>query len=156
MATQSSDRSNAPLPGTVFNERQIRLLKRIVIAMGGLLLVGFTVLVIAMVYQASKLGKTRSGGDEQTVTAERATGGVLVGPSAVPGAGAVRALYAGKDGLRFAESVIPPGARHVATTVDGERMFVSLEDAGGLTVVQVDLANWTVVGAVRLSNAGGK
>ncbi len=46
------------LPGTVFTERQVRLLKLAVIVMGIALVGGFALVMGTIVYQASSLGKS--------------------------------------------------------------------------------------------------
>lgn len=53
----TSEPENAPLPGTVFTPRQVRVLKIAVIVMGILLVGGFAFVMAAIVYQASKLGE---------------------------------------------------------------------------------------------------
>jgi hypothetical protein len=55
--TVASEPDNTPLPGTVFTPRQVRLLKIAVIVMGLLLVGGFALVLGAIVYQASQLGK---------------------------------------------------------------------------------------------------
>ena len=51
MSTQQ-DPSDEIIPGTVFNARQVRLLKIIVIAMGLMLVAGFVLVIATIVYQA--------------------------------------------------------------------------------------------------------
>ncbi len=51
MSTQS-DESLETVPGTVFNARQIRLLKIVVVAMGLMLIGGFVLVVATIVYQS--------------------------------------------------------------------------------------------------------
>jgi len=47
-----SDESLETIPGTVFNARQVRLLKIVVIAMGLMLIGGFVLVVATIVYQS--------------------------------------------------------------------------------------------------------
>lgn len=150
MTEAMNDNEEAPLEGSVFNARQVRILKIVVIVMGVLLLLGFAVVMVAIVYQASKLGKgdaalTRHSSVAASNSQHTAVGGV------VALAADARKLYAGKNGISLVEGFIPAGARYRATTVEGDRLFVTLEDKGGLIVLQVDLAKSKVVGAVRLS-----
>lgn len=56
MTAQSQDQSE-PLPGTVFNPRQVRILKIAVVIMSVALVLGFALLIIGMVYQAGQIGK---------------------------------------------------------------------------------------------------
>jgi hypothetical protein len=53
----AGDAGNAPVPGTVFIPRQVRLLKIAVIVMGVLLVGGFAFVLAAIVYQASHAGQ---------------------------------------------------------------------------------------------------
>ena len=46
------------LPGTVFNARQVRILKFVVIVMGVLLVGGFVLDIAVIVYQASSIGES--------------------------------------------------------------------------------------------------
>ncbi len=48
-----SDVVSDVVPGTVFTERQVRILKRVVIAMGVMLVGGFILVISVIVYQAS-------------------------------------------------------------------------------------------------------
>lgn len=68
MTAQSQDQ-NEPLPGTVFNPRQVRMLKIAIIIMSVALVLGFALLIIGMVHQASQIGK----GDGSTRTPPAAT-----------------------------------------------------------------------------------
>ena len=61
--TVLNDPDNAPLPGTVFTPRQVRVLKIAVIVMGLLLVGGFAFVLAAIVYQASR------GGQDEAVSA---------------------------------------------------------------------------------------
>jgi hypothetical protein len=54
----ASEPDNTPLPGAVFNPRQVRVLKIAVIAMGILLVGGFAFVLAAIVYQASRGGQS--------------------------------------------------------------------------------------------------
>lgn len=152
MTEAMNDNEEAPLEGSVFNARQVRILKIVVIVMGVLLLLGFAVVMVAIVYQASKLGKGDAAPTNHSSMAagnSHATG--VAGAMAL--AADVRKLYADKQGISFIEGFMPAGARYRATTVHGDRLFVTLEDKGGLLVLQVDLAKSKVVGAVRLSSS---
>ena len=46
------------VPGTVFNERQVHILKRVVIVMGVLLVAGFVLIISVIVYQAANPGES--------------------------------------------------------------------------------------------------
>ena len=48
---------NAPIPGTVFNKRQARMLKYLVIFMGFLLIGGFALMIGIIAYRASQPAK---------------------------------------------------------------------------------------------------
>ena len=46
------DPSDETIPGTVFNSRQVRLLKIVVVSMGLMLIAGFALIIVTIVYQA--------------------------------------------------------------------------------------------------------
>ncbi len=114
-----------PIPGTVFNARQVRILKRAVIAMGILLVGGFVLVLSAIVYQASRLGE--SGAPE-----------------------AARAAA----GLPAAEIAVPVGAGTTVSgvTLDGDRMAVQLDGPDGAEIAVIDLASGRMVSRVRLKS----
>lgn len=56
--TTAVDPDNTPIEGTVFTPRQVRLLKIAVVTMGLMLLAGLGAVIVGMIYQASKVGKT--------------------------------------------------------------------------------------------------
>lgn len=66
----ASEPDNTPLPGTVFNPRQVRVLKIAVIAMGILLVGGFAFVLAAIVYQASRGGQSSVPAGAEAVAAE--------------------------------------------------------------------------------------
>ena len=157
MTEAMNDNEEAPLEGSVFNARQVRILKIVVIVLGVLLLLGFAVVMVTIVYQASRLGKSDGATTGAAAIVDGQIGGTDRGAA---GKGAaeidIGALYAGKGQVRIVEGLMPAGAKHRATTVDGDRLFITLEDVAGLIVLQVDLAQSKVVGAVRLSRSGRK
>lgn len=118
----AGDAGNAPLAGTVFTPRQVRLLKVAAIAMGVLLVGGFAFVLAAIVYQASHAGQARMA----TLPAP--------GSSAAPGFD----LPVGKDG------------RVTAMSLDGDRLALHLSSSEGPEIVVIDLASGKVVARVRL------
>ena len=92
------EKDNAPLPGSVFTPRQVRLLKIAVIVMGVLLVGGFAFVLAAIVYQASHPRQAGMGG------------AVSLDAGHVPGID----LPVGKDG------------RLAAMSLDGNRLALHL------------------------------
>ena len=116
------DTGNAPVPGSVFTPRQVRLLKIAVIVMGVLLVGGFAFVLAAIVYQASH-PKQASMGTAASVDAGRAAG---------------IDLPVGKD------------AALAAMSLDGDRLALDLTSSEGPEIVVIDLGSGTVVARVRL------
>jgi hypothetical protein len=108
------------LPGTVFSERQVRILKIAVIVMGILLVGGFAFVLAAIVYQASR---------------PKQDGAVTLPPD---GAAAIIDLPVG------------PGAGVTALTLDGNRLALHLTGGDGPEIVVLDLASGKVVSRVKL------
>jgi hypothetical protein len=120
------DRDSTIVPGTVFTERQVRLLKIVVIALGVLLVGGFLFVIGTIAYQASKLGS-----DPQAVSAGEG------GPAALSEAGDVLEL------------AVPRGAKVVATSLDGDRLAIHFATRAGPEIVVVDVRRRTVLARVR-------
>ena len=115
-------KGNAPLPGSVFTPRQVRLLKIAVIVMGVLLVGGFAFVLAAIVYQASHLGQARMGS------------AASLDPAQGPGID----LPVGRD------------ASVAALSLDGDRLALHLTSSSGAEIVVIDLASGKVVARVRL------
>ncbi|MGI9382710.1 MAG: hypothetical protein ACR2PO_06115 [Methyloligellaceae bacterium] len=127
--TAETGAGDEPVAGTVFNARQVRLLKIAVIVMGILLVGGFAFVLSAIVYQASKLGKSEP---------------VREGTSAGP---------ARPAGLVLAPEIrLPVGAGTTVSgvTLDGSRMAVQLDGPNGPEIAVIDLGSGRIVSRVRL------
>jgi hypothetical protein len=120
---------DAPIPGSVFNQRQVRTLKIVVIVLGILLVLGFALLVAGLYHEATKL-------DGQ---AERTAAGP-VAPAVKPGS-EVRVD-------------VPEGATVERIAVDGERIVLHVRSPEGEEVVIIDTAQGHVVSRVRLVSGG--
>ena len=108
------------MPGTVFTPRQVRILKVVVIVMGVLLVGGFALVLGAIVYQASNVGKSAAR------------------------------VNAAMDPALETLLAIPPGAqiRHMATG-DG-RLVIHLEAGGAGEIVILDINSGQVLSRIRL------
>lgn len=109
-----------PLAGTVFNARQVRLLKLAVIVMGLVLVGGVVALLSVIVYQARQLGTTGADG------------------AAAPAAGAPLELP------------LPPGADVSRLALDGDRLAVQVDGPQGREILVLDLKSGAVLARVRL------
>lgn len=118
--TADTPSQSEPLPGTVFNARQARILKIAVIVMGLMLVAGFVALLGAIVYQASRSGESASA------------------PAAAPPAGETRAL------------AVPAGAEISRIAMDGDRLAVHLSGPSGSEIVVLDMRTGAVLSRVRL------
>lgn len=123
--TSTSDDDNAPLPGTVFTPRQVRVLKIAVIAMGVLLVAGFVAILVAIVYKAGQLGES-----EETR---------LPAPAAIA---------APTDGA----FVLPEGGTIVSMALDGDRLALHVKGPDGTEIVVLDVRTGAVVSRIGIGS----
>jgi len=116
---------DAPIPGSVFNQRQVRTLKIVVIVLGILLVLGFALLVAGLYYEATKLDSDP----------DRPAAGKGV-PATSPG-GEVRID-------------VPPGARIERIAVEGGQVVLHIRGPEGEEIVVLDTARGNVVTRLRL------
>jgi len=117
------DADNETIPGTVFNARQVRILKVVVIVMGLLLVAGFAFVVAAIVYQATRVGESES----------------VASPSQTMG------NQPGELGLD-----VPSGTKIEGVTLDGKRMAVHLVGPNGAEIAVIDVDKGRVIARIRL------
>ncbi len=120
METSGETETNA-IPGTVFTERQVRILKIAVIVMGVLLVGGFAFVLAAIVYQASRPAQV-AGKASAAMSGE-----------AAPGLDLPVARDSAVSGI----------------SLDGNKLAITLGGAAPEIVV-IDLASGKVVSRVRL------
>ncbi len=116
-----------PLYGSVFNSRQVRTLKIVVIVMTILLVLGFALLIAGLYYQASKIGEEPEGREaarERTV--QTGVGGEVT----------VR---------------VSAGAEIERIMADGGRVILHLKGPGTEEIVIVDTARGNALTRLRLS-----
>ena len=132
LATGASGPSgdDAPLPGTPFTPRQVRLLKIVVAVMGVLLVAGLVLVVSVIVYRTGRLAGDAAG-----------RGHGVAGRAAMP-AGERPAVAA---------LALPQGARVTAMALDGDRLAVQVESPAGGHIVVLDLATGRTIARVRLT-----
>ena len=114
------------LPGTVFTVRQVRILKRTVIAMGIMLVGGFAIVMSAIVYQASQLGE--SAGPLPAVQ--------VPGTTDMP-QGVLR---------------VPKGMAITHMALDDNRLAVHLTGPKGSEIRVIDLGTGTVISTIRVKS----
>jgi hypothetical protein len=117
-----------PIPGSVFNPRQVRTLKIVVIVMTILLVLGFALLIAGLYYQATQIGEereAREAGRERVVRSGPASGDVTV--------------------------PVPAGAEVARIVADGGRVILHLKGGGGKQMVIVDTARDNAITRLRLS-----
>ena len=117
------DAQNETIPGTVFNARQVRTLKIVVIAMGVLLLGGFAFVISAIVYQATRMGESES----------------VASPA--------RTMGNQSGELRLDA---PSGTTIQGVTLDGKRMAVHLTGPNGAEIAVIDVDKGRVIARIRL------
>lgn len=135
---------DAPIPGTVFNKRQARILKYVVFFLGFLLIAGFALLIGIIAYRASQPAKP---------TAPIAPVGVSVPNAAMPTPPiAPQSAIATVPGTpREIEGIIPKGAQYLSSTINGNRLVVTLQTPGkDLQIILIDLASWQITGTALL------
>lgn len=119
-----TDGEDGETGGSIFNERQERILKIAVVTMGAMLVAGFALLVALVVYRASKAKPA----------APIAPAGVAVPIAAGP-----------------MDAALPKGATWLASSIDGNRLAVTLKmPDGGLQLLVLDIASGQLVADMRL------
>ena len=121
-----TDSASDIVPGTVFTERQVGILKKVVIALGVLLVGGFVLVIAVIVYQAMNPG-------ESTQPARSATA-----PVAAP-------LVQG--GLN-----LPKGAVISHMALDDNRLAVHLTGPAGEEIRIIDLGTGSVISTIRIKS----
>ena len=119
-----SESQSDVLPGTVFNARQVRLLKTVVIVMGILLVGGFVLVISVIVYQASNIGE-----------------------SAAPAQGAARAVNPVAPNRAM---IVPEGMTISHMALDENRLAVHLTGPGGGEIRIIDLGTGKLVVRIPL------
>jgi len=117
------DADNETIPGTVFNARQVRILKVVVIVMGLLLVAGFAFVVAAIVYQATRMDESEPAGPPAQAMANR------LGELGLP---------------------VPSGTRIEGVTLDGKRMAVHLTGPNGSEIAVIDVDKGRVIARIKL------
>ena len=127
--TAEIENSDEVIEGTVFNERQVRLLKNVVIGLGILLLLGFALVIITIVYQASQLG-----GDKTDETAAIS--------QTISQTGATRI---------FTGPAIAPGSKIISTSLSGSRVAITLEKNGAYSILVIDVRSGKLLSRTELA-----
>ncbi len=141
---------DVPLEGSVLTPAQVRKLKVVVIGMGILLLVGFAVVIITIVYQASQLGNKKTG-QKTKPPAVAVAGKVGSHAHAVFSAAQLRARYGAKATVPVQLGTLPMGAEIISAQPADKTFIVTLRDAGGLSLLQYDLTSWELISITRLA-----
>ncbi len=123
--TENIDADNQPLEGTVMTPRQVGILKVIVIVMGLLLVIGFTVMIIALVYQAAQLGKGKT--DHPAIVKSKAN--------------------ARTSDIDLS---VPQGSKVKAMSLNGTHLVLHLENQKGDEITILDLQTGKVIRRIRL------
>lgn len=122
--TTAVDPDNTPIEGTVFTPRQVRLLKIAVVTMGLMLLAGLGAVIVGMIYQASKVGKT---------------------PVSAASPAALESGIADAGAL-----TVPEGSKVSSMALDGNRLAVHLTTPEGGEIAIVDLTTGRVLSRITL------
>jgi hypothetical protein len=118
------------VPGTVFTERQVRILKRVVIAMGVMLVGGFILVISVIVYQATNPSDSTVDSPVQKRLAP-APGAALLPPG---------------------ELRVPKGMAISHLALDGNRLAVHLTGPAGGEIQIIDLGTGTVVSTISIKS----
>ena len=125
-----SDVVSDVVPGTVFTERQVRILKRVVIAMGVMLVGGFILVISVIVYQASNPSDSTVDSPAQKRSAP-APGAALLPPG---------------------ELRVPKGMAISHLALDGNRLAVHLTGPAGGEIQIIDLGTGAVVSTISIKS----
>lgn len=114
----------------------VRRMTVAVVVMGVILLVGFATLVGLIIYKSGKAKKAAiADAQPAVVRVEEA-----------------QAAYGVTGAGKFVAARIPKGARITGTTVDGDRVFLTIEDGSGSALMMFDAKSWRVLGVARFSS----
>ncbi|MCF6198118.1 MAG: hypothetical protein L3J67_01755 [Hyphomicrobiaceae bacterium] len=131
----------ALIPGTMFTERQARILRHAVIIMGITLVAGFALLIGIIVYKASQPAKT--GPDVAPQTSN--IGAPVPAPAHLTGTALNNGLPKTITGL------MPRGAKLLETKISGDRLLLTLQTRQkDLKLILIDLKNWRIIGEALL------
>jgi hypothetical protein len=125
-----SDVVSDVVPGTVFTERQVRILKRVVIAMGVMLVGGFILVISVIVYQASNPSDSTVDSPVRKRSAP-APGAALLPPG---------------------ELRVPKGMAISHLALDGNRLAVHLTGPAGGEIQIIDLDTGAVVTTISIKS----
>lgn len=114
------------VPGTVFTKRQVRILKRVVIAMGVMLVAGFILVIAVIIYQAS------TGGDSADPAGAAVTPATALTPH-----GALS---------------VPKGMTISHMALDDNRLAVHLTGPAGGKILIIDLGTGIVVSTISIKS----
>lgn len=118
----------------------VRRMTVAVVVMGVILLVGFATLVGLIIYKSGKAKKAEIARTQPAIVSVEEA----------------RSIYGAGGTTKFARAQIPKGARITGTTVDGDRVFLTIADGSGSALMMFDINTWKVLGVVRFSHEPGK
>ncbi len=114
-----------PIPGSVFNPRQVRTLKIVVIVMTILLVLGFALLIAGLYHEATKIGE-KDASEQQRAAAAASAGGEIDLP-------------------------VPAGAEITRIVADAGRVILHVQAKSGDEIVIVDTAHGNRITRLRLT-----
>ncbi len=134
---------NDTIPGSFMTHAQLRKLKIAVITMGVMLVAGFGVVLVAIVYQASQLGgkSTSPRTAQSSSTAQPAT----------ETAAALRQRYRLPEGAALFQRHIPQGAALISAAPSPQGFVLTLKEGGGISVLLFEPKSWTLQSLTRLT-----
>jgi hypothetical protein len=139
------DDPDAPIPGTVFNERQARILRNVVIIMGLMLIAGFALLIGIIAYRASQ---------PATPAVPIAPAGVGVPRAAISTPALPPRISRGAilpQTVRRIEGMIPRGSALLNSVINGNHLVLTFQtNDKNLKFVLIDLDRWQIAGEALL------
>ncbi len=145
---------NAPIPGTVFNKRQARMLKYLVIIMGLMLIGGFALMIGIIAYRASQPPTKAKPIAPVGVSAPSITAPPITAPPTTVKAtmGSQNLTVAQPLVMRAIKGLIPAGAKYLDSTINGNRLVLTLQTRDkGLKLLLIDLDRWRIIGNADLT-----
>ena len=125
--TDPAEDLDGVIEGTVFTERQVVLLKRVVIGLGLLIILGFALMISIVVYRATQMSEDNTGGQ------------------------AVISQSVSQANAKLAAIAIAQGSKVISTSVDGSRVAITVQNKSGYSILVIDARSGKLLSRTELT-----